>query len=768
MNCGCEAPNLVYENSSAYCANCGQVLEESQLASEVTFGENSAGGAVVNGSYLSGDQSHIRSSNPRFRSGGAGESREQTLYRAKEAIERMGRANRVRPHVRDKAARWFSLALDSRTDTPRAADDTIEYKNFVLGRRAEYTTASCLYLACRMEREDSHMLIDFADALGINVFTLGRHYLKLVVALNVQNQVQVSDPAIFIARFAGLLHFGDETDNVGKTAVRIVNRFKKDWLVEGRRPAGVCGAALLLAARMHNFRRTLSEIVQVVKMADSTIRERLEEFRATPTSSLTVADFRDIWLEEEQQPPAFVRPALEAEKLRIKQEKQKARPAKRRKTMERAGSQSSESDADDADREDEGETSTAGNNGDSSSSTELPPELDALAEEATMQEISQYTSNPEFEKALTKADEENAASAERAKKGGRTIENGSSGEIVGQGENGGQIGQSGEDVGLQIKTSSSQAPRLSQLDEQVNDEQNGPTDGVSATTEQVEVGVPNGEQAAAAGPSRSSDNGDGGFTTLKPIIKGSIGNENEDRLSDLDEDELDQFILGPQEIAIKERVWMEFNHDYLTQAIQRRIKEERDIAAGIRPRASSRRRGDKKSPRDSSTASGRNASESTKAMLEKKKFSKKINYDVLQSFSAVSPSDSKKRKKNKKRQDGDDGSGRFGYWDNHGVSDQEMELAGEEDAMGTLPSTHPLARRRSKLEQKQKARRSREVGATSGEESGRFTDGGATTEADDDDDDDDEDDDAEAAELKSLIQSQRALPDEEWDGQEYE
>jgi transcription factor IIIB 90 kDa subunit len=94
---------------------------------------------------------------------------------------------------------------------------------------------------------------------------------------------------------------------VSTDAVRLIQRFDRDWMTKGRRPAGICGAALLLAARMNNFRRSVEEIVQVVKIADSTVRKRLEEFKGTRSGELTVADFRSVWLEEEMDPPAFVK-----------------------------------------------------------------------------------------------------------------------------------------------------------------------------------------------------------------------------------------------------------------------------------------------------------------------------------------------------------------------------------------------------------------------------------------------------------------------------
>jgi len=166
------------------------------------------------------------------------------------------------------------------------------------------------------------MLIDFSDLLQVsadsnflapslpslvqvNVFELGHTYLQLVQTLNLR--LPLVDPSHYISRFAALLEFGDEIHKVATDAVRLVQRFDRDWMTKGRRPAGICGAALLLAARMNNFRRSVEEIVQVVKIADTTLKKRLDEFKATPSGSLTLADFRSVWLDDEMDPPAFIK-----------------------------------------------------------------------------------------------------------------------------------------------------------------------------------------------------------------------------------------------------------------------------------------------------------------------------------------------------------------------------------------------------------------------------------------------------------------------------
>ncbi|CAL8298181.1 unnamed protein product [Arctogadus glacialis] len=56
---------------------------------------------------------------------------------------------------------------------------------------------------------------------------------------------------------------------------------------------------------MHDFRRTIKEIIAVVKVCEATLRKRLTEFEATPTSHLTVEEFMKVDLATECDPPSF-------------------------------------------------------------------------------------------------------------------------------------------------------------------------------------------------------------------------------------------------------------------------------------------------------------------------------------------------------------------------------------------------------------------------------------------------------------------------------
>ena len=130
------------------------------------------------------------------------------------------------------------------------------------------------------------------------------------------------DPSLYIQRFAAQLDFGPKTLAVANTALRIVQRMGRDWIHTGRRPSGISGASLLIAARMHGFETTPQDIVQVVRVCDSTLRQRLSEFAdTTAAASVTVGELLDgdknadathkmESAEGAANPPAFTRAVL--------------------------------------------------------------------------------------------------------------------------------------------------------------------------------------------------------------------------------------------------------------------------------------------------------------------------------------------------------------------------------------------------------------------------------------------------------------------------
>lgn len=77
-NPSCPAPNIVDDDDKRVCEGCGTVISDSNIVSEVTFGESSAGAAVVQGQHVGADQAYAKSMGPAFKKAGGMESREIT------------------------------------------------------------------------------------------------------------------------------------------------------------------------------------------------------------------------------------------------------------------------------------------------------------------------------------------------------------------------------------------------------------------------------------------------------------------------------------------------------------------------------------------------------------------------------------------------------------------------------------------------------------------------------------------------------------------
>lgn len=137
------------------------------------------------------------------------------------------------------------------------------------------------------------VLCDSADT-QINVYELGATYLKLRAALNLDQVLPEIDPAVYNIRFANRLDFGSKATVVAREASRLVKRFKADWMTAGRRPAGICGACIVIASRMNDFLRTPEEVAQVVKVSPQTIKKRLQEFAQTAMASKTLSQWRSM------------------------------------------------------------------------------------------------------------------------------------------------------------------------------------------------------------------------------------------------------------------------------------------------------------------------------------------------------------------------------------------------------------------------------------------------------------------------------------------
>jgi len=231
------------QNGNISCEKCGTVIEEGTIINEVTFSEetNLKGGSnSILGQFVGENASLTK----HFRTvpGTQIDSRELTLDKAKKRLQLLASKLSIAETLVDAAHRFFNLALQH---------------NFTKGRRAMVVAAACLYISCRLEKTP-HMLLDFSEQLQEDVYIVGSCFTKLLKELKLE--LPVVEPWLYIRRFAAQLEFGNKTNIVVTTALKLISRMKRDWIQIGRRPAGLCASSLIISARIHGFRRTQEEI----------------------------------------------------------------------------------------------------------------------------------------------------------------------------------------------------------------------------------------------------------------------------------------------------------------------------------------------------------------------------------------------------------------------------------------------------------------------------------------------------------------------------
>ncbi|EDW24090.1 GL23944 [Drosophila persimilis] len=524
-NCGSNEIEEDNTRGDRVCTNCGSVLEDSLIVSEVQFEEVGHGAAAI-GQFVSAESSGGATNYGygKFQVGSGTESREVTIKKAKKDITLLCQQLQLSQHYADTALNFFKMALS---------------RHLTRGRKSTHIYAACVYMTCRTEGT-SHLLIDISDVQQICSYELGRTYLKLSHALCIN--IPSVDPCLYIMRFANRLQLGAKTHEVSMTALRIVQRMKKDCMHSGRRPTGLCGAALLIAARMHDFSRTMVDVIGVVKIHESTLRKRLSEFAETPSGGLTLEEFMTVDLEREQDPPSF-RAARKKDRERIK---------------------------------DMGEHEL----------TELQKEIDAHLEK----DLGKYSSS--VFRQLTKIKGDTSFGSEPGTPKSvceNDIEMEDSRQFIEQ----------------------SNAAIIKDLIEHNEDVKKTEPGSLMAGIEGLRPDI-----EAICRVTQSE---------LEDVERAKQPLETELVIDDLNDDELDQYVLTEDEAVTKLEMWKNMNAEYLQEQKERdeRLAKEREEGKPEKK---------KRKPRKKVIGPSSTAGEAIEKMLQEKKISSKINYDILKTL----------------------------------------------------------------------------------------------------------------------------------------
>jgi len=256
---GDECPHPVHEYDHdptlgiTTCGRCGQVMEGGHLRTDNAF-ENATAKKPTR--Y----QPRQRNLNYDL---GSGASRMQTLETAKMELNTLAFRLKTAQAITSGAARLYSLALDRRIQ---------------MGLRREVSLATCMYIQCRLE-QTTHLLYEFAEAVGEDVSSMQATYVRFCVGLRLQ--IPPLDPSVYMTRLAMRLELGEREEEILHHGEAILSSMRKEWIDYGRRPYGVVAAALLTACSICGEARSVSQLSQMVMLTEETIMKRLVEFSNT-------------------------------------------------------------------------------------------------------------------------------------------------------------------------------------------------------------------------------------------------------------------------------------------------------------------------------------------------------------------------------------------------------------------------------------------------------------------------------------------------------
>jgi transcription factor IIIB subunit 2 len=327
---------------------------------------------------------------------------------------------------------------------------------------------------------------------------------------------------------------------------------------------------------MHNFRRNPNEVVYIVKVTTATIQKRLEEFKYTRSSNLTIEEFlSNEFLETAEDPPSFY------EKSEAYQAQKKTRKRKRPLQLgeDEEGGRQQEEDEDRAQRQ---HTNTSS----------VTPEPDALPQNEYLRDEEGFIIPPPprprtipIDPSLLIGDQDDprALDALAAEHGDR----------------------------IPLRISADEALEALTIEDEVSEMINDPSTAEHArafATAEQRVLLHIARMDAIRPPK------------IVPMNEAIGDSEYED------DPEVKNCLLSGDESKIKEQIWLNANKDWIRAQQEKEFK--RAIAEMGPPKAKRKRL---KKPRigEGQTSPASSPSEAAVSVFKERTWSKRINYDAI-------------------------------------------------------------------------------------------------------------------------------------------
>ncbi|GJY46432.1 Brf1-like TBP-binding protein [Tanacetum coccineum] len=126
-------------------------------------------------------------------------------------------------------------------------------RGFTRGRRTAQVAAACLYVACRL-------VVSVITGTGDTVLSL--IFSELGVSVDHSFIQKPVDPSLYMHRYTSALLGKKNNKNVLNTALRLAVSMKRDWMQTGRKPSGICAAAIYVSSLLHGYKFTKTDVIE--------------------------------------------------------------------------------------------------------------------------------------------------------------------------------------------------------------------------------------------------------------------------------------------------------------------------------------------------------------------------------------------------------------------------------------------------------------------------------------------------------------------------
>ena len=278
MNCNyCNSKNLIfnYKLNSTLCENCGKIINENLFLNENNFTE------LNKFSYNNNKFNNFLLSNQIF-------NREKKI---KNLFLNIINILKLPNFLLEISMKYYKLCIN---------------KNFSKGIKSKILCCVILYSICRLNNINI-LLIEFSNIIKINLFKLGTIYIKFIKLFDLK--IPLLDSSLILKKLISKFkNFNsNELQQINQIAFKILQCMKKNWLIEGRNPNGICAACIFISLKLNNFKT--DDVCKIINISKKTINLRINEFKQTKFALLSKDELLNINLDnyEENNPTSFIK-----------------------------------------------------------------------------------------------------------------------------------------------------------------------------------------------------------------------------------------------------------------------------------------------------------------------------------------------------------------------------------------------------------------------------------------------------------------------------